>query len=41
VLGIWLIENYKSQFTKEINNGGLDGLINSLAERNKSNTKKP
>jgi phospholipid transport system substrate-binding protein len=41
VLGIWLIENYKSQFTKEINNGGVDGLINSLAERNKSNTKKP
>ena len=41
VLGIWLIENYKSQFTKEINNGGLDGLINSLAERNKSITKKP
>jgi phospholipid transport system substrate-binding protein len=40
VLGIWLIENYKSQFTKEINNGGLDGLINSLAERNKSNSKK-
>ena len=40
VLGIWLIENYKSQFTKEINNGGLDGLINSLAERNKSNNKK-
>ena len=40
VLGIWLIENYKSQFTKEINNGGLDGLINSLSERNKSNSKK-
>jgi len=40
VMGIWLIENYKSQFTKEINNGGLDGLINSLAERNKSNSKK-
>ena len=40
VLGIWLIENYKSQFTKEINNGGMDGLINSLAERNKSNNKK-
>ena len=40
VMGIWLIENYKSQFTKEINNGGLDGLINSLAERNKSNIKK-
>ena len=41
VLGIWLIENYKSQFTKEINNGGLDGLILSLSERNKSNNKKP
>lgn len=40
VLGIWLIENYKSQFTKEINTGGVDGLINSLAERNKSNNKK-
>jgi len=40
VLGIWLIENYKSQFTKEINAGGIDGLINSLAERNKSTAKK-
>jgi len=40
VLGIWLIENYKSQFTKEINAGGIDGLINSLAERNKSIAKK-
>jgi phospholipid transport system substrate-binding protein len=41
VLGIWLIENYKSQFTKEINNGGIEGLINSLTERNKSTAKKP
>lgn len=40
VLGIWLIENYKSQFTKEINSGGIDGLINSLTERNKSTAKK-
>jgi phospholipid transport system substrate-binding protein len=40
VMGIWLIENYKSQFTKEINNGGIDGLISSLAERNKSTVKK-
>lgn len=40
VLGIWLIENYKSQFTKEINSGGIDGLINSLSERNKSTAKK-
>ena len=40
VMGIWLIENYKSQFTKEINTGGIDGLISSLAERNKSIAKK-
>ncbi len=37
VLGIWLIENYRTQFTKEINAGGIDALINSLAERNKAN----
>lgn len=40
VMGIWLIENYKSQFAKEINTGGIDGLISSLAERNKSTAKK-
>jgi len=40
VLGIWLIENYKSQFTKENTSGGIDGLINSLTERNKSTAKK-
>ena len=37
VLGVWLIENYRTQFTKEINAGGIDGLVNSLAERNKAN----
>ena len=40
VMGIWLIENYRTQFTKEINAGGIDGLISSLAERNKSNARK-
>jgi len=39
VLGIWLVENYRTQFTKEINSGGIDGLIASLAARNKSNAK--
>ena len=37
VLGIWLIENYRTQFTKEVSAGGIDGLINSLAQRNKAN----
>ncbi len=37
VMGIWPIENYRTQFTKEVNAGGIDGLINSLDERNKAN----
>lgn len=41
VLGVWLVESYKSQFAAEINSKGLDGLIASLVERNKTNAKKP
>ena len=37
VLGIWLVETYRSQFSQEINAKGLDGLITALAERNKAN----
>lgn len=40
VLGVWMVETYKSQFVAEINAKGLDGLIASLTERNKSNAKK-
>jgi phospholipid transport system substrate-binding protein len=40
VLGVWLVETYKSQFLQEINSKGIDGLIESLAARNKSNVKK-
>jgi phospholipid transport system substrate-binding protein len=40
VLGVWLVENYKSQFSAEINAKGLDGLISTLVERNKANAKK-
>lgn len=39
VLGIWLVENYKTQFAQEINAKGIDGLIASLAERNKTNAR--
>jgi phospholipid transport system substrate-binding protein len=39
VMGIWLVENYKTQFAQEINTKGVDGLIASLAERNKSNAR--
>ncbi len=40
VLGVWLVETYRSQFSQEINAKGLDGLIATLVERNKSNNKK-
>lgn len=35
VLGVWLIEAYRSQFAQEIARGGFDGLIRSLADRNR------
>ncbi len=37
VLGVWLVETYRSQFAQEINANGIDGLITTLAERNKAN----
>ena len=37
VMGVWLVETYRSQFAQEINAKGVDGLIASLSERNKSN----
>ncbi|WP_114968962.1 MlaC/ttg2D family ABC transporter substrate-binding protein [Rhodoferax ferrireducens] len=38
VLGVWLVETYRSQFAQEINAKGIDGLIASLTTRNKANT---
>ena len=40
VLGVWLVETYRSQFSQEINNNGIDGLITTLVDRNKANAKK-
>jgi phospholipid transport system substrate-binding protein len=40
VLGVWLVETYRSQFGPEINAKGLDGLIATLTERNKNNARK-
>ncbi|UUZ69341.1 ABC transporter substrate-binding protein [Polaromonas sp. P2-4] len=37
VLGVWLVETYRTQFAQEISAKGVDGLIASLAQRNKSN----
>ena len=35
-MGVWLGQQYRSNFAQEINSGGLDGLISRLAERNKA-----
>ncbi len=37
--GIWLVQNYRSQFAGEISKGGIDGLIKTLVERNKAPAK--
>jgi phospholipid transport system substrate-binding protein len=37
---VWLVDNYRTQFSQEINAKGVDGLIATLAERNKSNSRK-
>ena len=37
VLGVWLVETYRTQFAQEISAKGVDGLIASMSERNKTN----
>ncbi|NVD71500.1 ABC transporter substrate-binding protein [Duganella sp. BJB488] len=41
VLGAWLVETYKGTFASEISKGGIDGLIKTLTEKNKSLANKP
>lgn len=41
VLGAWLVETYKGSFASEISKSGIDGLIKTLAERNKKLANKP
>lgn len=36
VLGVWMVETYRTQFAQEINANGVEGLIAALAQRNKS-----
>jgi phospholipid transport system substrate-binding protein len=35
VMGVWLVDTYRTQFAQEINARGVDGLIASLSQRNK------
>jgi len=37
VMGVWLVETYRSQFGAEVNAKGIDGLMEALVARNKAN----
>lgn len=39
VMGVWLVETYRTQFASEITAKGIDGLIATLSKRNKANAK--
>ena len=39
VMGVWLVETYRSQFGQIISSKGVDGLIKTLHDRNQSNAK--
>jgi phospholipid transport system substrate-binding protein len=39
VLGVWLMETFRSQFAQEINTKGVDGLIATLKTRNQAISK--
>lgn len=39
VMGVWLVDTYRTQFAQEINAKGIDGLIATLAARNKANAR--
>ncbi|MBI5268414.1 MAG: ABC transporter substrate-binding protein [Burkholderiales bacterium] len=36
VMGVWLVEQYKTSFAQEIGTVGVEGLIGKLAEKNKA-----
>ena len=36
VLGVWLVDQYKSSFAQQISTSGIDGLINTLVAKNKA-----
>jgi len=36
VLGVWLVEQYRSSFAQEIGANGIDSLITKLVEKNKA-----
>ena len=35
ILGVWLVENYKTEFGQSLSQGGIDGLIQVLTDKNR------
>jgi phospholipid transport system substrate-binding protein len=35
ILGAWLVEAYRNQFSNQISQNGIDGLLKFLQDRNK------
>jgi phospholipid transport system substrate-binding protein len=35
IMGVWLVEAYRNQFTNQISQNGIDGLVRFLQDRNK------
>ena len=36
MLGLWATESFRSQFSRDLSAGGIDALIDRLAEKNKA-----
>jgi len=34
ILGVWLVENYKNEFSATLNQGGVDALVKALTDKN-------
>ncbi len=40
VLGLWLVDNYRVQFSQIVGSKGVDGLINEIVKKNNKLSKK-
>jgi phospholipid transport system substrate-binding protein len=38
VMGIWIVDTYRAQFAQQVNAGGIDRLLQTLTNLNKSNS---
>ena len=36
ILGVWLVDNYKNEFSQTLSQSGIDGLVQTLTQKNKT-----